>query len=499
VSNAKAIGYTPRSTQAATAVVNVSVSTNNASVIIPRGTELSCSVGGVNYTFTVLSSTTLPSNGNGTCSGDVTIHQGSLMTTSWTYDSANVSQKFIIRNSGVDHNTLSVSVRPSELSTKTSSWTKYSSIVPVNKTTQAFFLQESSEGFPEVYFGDGIVGLQPSHNNFITAEYLITLGLSGNGCSTFSFVTSVSGFPSSSFTVNTVSSAVNGSDIESDASIKLTAPLNYAAQDRAVVVSDYKAIILSQFGFIESLAVWGGENNVPPQYGKVYISVKPSYGNVITPATKTLIGDYIKQFNVVGITPLFVDADFTYITLSVSVDFFQSQTTLSSSEIQSKVLSSINTYFASNTVSFESEFVYSALTKAIDLSDTSIKGNLTTISLMKQFSPTFNVMESPVLLFNNAIKTVLTDTWTYNGSSYYISDDGLGDLWEFKNGVKSIKRIGTVDYQTGNVVILSYLFPIAANSVISFRSTPTVNNVVSARNVLLRLEANLVINVNILP
>jgi len=494
VSNAKSIGYTPRSIQSATATINLSITpavNPGTPISIPQGTEFTSNVSNVNYIFTVLTSTTLVDDVvTGTYTGDVVVSQGKLLTTEWTYNVNSTSQKFVLTDPNVDASSISLKVQYNSSGGAINTWSRASSIIAVTKTDRSFFVQENSTGRSEIYFGDDIVGQKPVNNNLITASYIVTDGSVANNISVFALSGSVSSYASNEFTITTVNPSSGGSDKETEESIRITAPLNYAAQNRAVVVNDYEAIIKSQYGFIESLSIWGGEDAVPAQYGKVFLSVKPTYGNTISPTKKAEMITFLKGYNVVGITPQFVDADFVYVTVTTSSEYYESQTNQSVSTIKSKIETAITDYFASNTVAFKSDLIYSALMNAIDSADVSIKGNLTSIGLSKTHLPQAGTKETTILDFSNVLKirSIITDSWTYLSDTYYIADDGIGNLHEYKNGIKSVFIVGSVDYTTGVVTYSSYAIPITTNATVTTRCVPAENNIKSARNTLIRID-----------
>jgi len=495
VSKSKDMGYIPYQMSAAKVIIGLSITPADSPIVIdvPKGTEFSVSLDGNSYTFVTTQSYQLQDKiGNGVYIGDVEAIQGKLMYEEWVYDATDPTQKFVILNKQIDPSTLQINIQHNTTGGTIEAWSLADNIISLDRTSKSYFIQETSNGSVEVYFGDDIIGAKPIHDNLIKVSYIATDGILGNNMHLFSLVGSIDGYSPEQFALSVASASGGGGEKETIESIKISAPLSYATQSRAVVPSDYRSLVKSKFGFLESISVWGGEDNNPPQYGKVFLAAKPTYGNVLSNVTKTEITKYLKSLNIVGIRPDVIDADFVYVNVVSDVEFQETLTTDRASDISTKVSNAVISFFDSDVVSFGSELIYSSLVSIINSASSAIKGNLTHLYLSRHFTPSDTDLTSVSLDYANAVleNTVFSSTWLFGGDSYKIVDDGLGNLHEYKNDIKSglLGAIGSVDYETGVVNILAYQFNISPNTQIDFKVTPTKNNVLSTRNILIRLD-----------
>ena len=269
-SHAKALGYTPTSATAPTAYVDVTVNdANTASIVMPAGYAFNTTISGVTYQFVNTTSRTLQPTAGVYVFSNVDIHEGSWVTTKYTVNLTDADQRFILNNDNVDVSTLLVQVVNSASDSTTTTYTKANNLVEVKSSTTAYFIQETLEGEWEVYFGDGVVGKALVDGNIVQLSYVVTNGTAANGAKTFTASNNISGF--ANIAVSTVTAAADGSIPENVDTIKFNAPFSYAAQNRTVTASDYKAIIPQLYSNVKALAVWGGEYNSPAVYGKVYV------------------------------------------------------------------------------------------------------------------------------------------------------------------------------------------------------------------------------------
>ena len=297
VSLAKMLGYTPTSPRAP--IANIDVLINNGSgtsITMSKGTVFTTSVSGTSYQFVTNSDHTIaPSSGVYRFS-NINLYEGTLTTYKYTVDSSDPDQKFVIQTNRADTSTLKVKVQNSSIDTTTTTYTLATGITELSSTSKVYFIQEIEDGKFEVYFGDGVIGQSLSDGNIVILEYVVTNTTDANGASTFSLSGSIDGF--SNVTITTNSSAQGGSVGQTKESIRYNAPLQYAAQDRAVTTTDYETLVQEIYPNAQSVSAWGGEDDETPVYGVVKIAIKAASGSTLTDATKTSIVTQLKKYNV---------------------------------------------------------------------------------------------------------------------------------------------------------------------------------------------------------
>ncbi len=510
VSLAKMLGYLPRSVRASTATVNVTVSSpvgSPSSLTLPALSEFTTQIDGVAYTFYNQSSISITPNALGAyIFQNVPIIQGTPLSYSY---GVTAGTKYIIPNENADLSTLTVRVQEDQNSSAYTTYTFADNITDVSSTTRAFFLKEIDELLYEVYFGDGIIGFAPPNGSRLLLNYFVTDGDVANDATSFTYTgSSISG---GTVSINTVSAAEGGQEIETIDSIRFNAPRNYSAQNRAVTSEDYKVILPNLFSNIDSVNVWGGEDNNPPIYGKVFIAIKPLSGETLSNATKDLIKNTIlKDKNVVSIIPEVVDPKYLYIKLTATVYYNSQSTSRTEDTIKSLVRDTIINYNDTDLNSFDGMFRFSKLSKLIDASEESILSNITTIKLVRSFTPTFGSRTSYVIELDNPIysegvpeQSVVSDGFLIEGSdnTYFLEDDGIGNLrLYFLVGTTNTKRYindtaGTVNYATGYITIDDINIASASDNTVTLTIKPSSNDVVSVRSQLVSiLEDEIVVN-----
>ena len=265
VALAKAIGYTPSSVKAPMAEVDILI--NNASgssVLMNKGTTFTTTVDGTGYNFLTNEDITItPASGVYKFSG-VNLYEGTLVTFKYTVDSADVDQKFLIKNINADTSTLKVTVQNSVSDSTLNTYTLATGLRNLDNTSKVYFLQESDNGKFEVYFGDGVIGNKLEDGNIVILEYIVTNKDEANGASSFELGSNIGGF--SNVTITTKSDAQGGSEAETKESIRFNAPLQYTSQDRAVTATDYESIVKTLYPNALSVSAWGGEDDETPVY-----------------------------------------------------------------------------------------------------------------------------------------------------------------------------------------------------------------------------------------
>jgi len=322
VSHAKLLNYTPRSAVASKASIKLQVNQVGTSTLtLPKFTPfISEAIDGINYTFITKDATTVNVSANTAVFNDVEIIEGQAATASYTVNTtSNPKLLFTISDANIDTSTLVVSVQDSSTSLVYNTYTRATDYVALTPTSKVYFLQEGMNGNYEIYFGDGILGATLIDGNVVNISYVSTSGTSAFGANSFSIMSSVGGY--SNTVISPITSAFAGADKESITSIKYTAPKAYAAQGRAVTKEDYIYLIQNNSTNlpIESVSVWGGEENTPPVYGQIFCAVKPSGGLTLTPSQKEkLVTEVIKPISVLTVVPTIVDPDFTFVNITTN-------------------------------------------------------------------------------------------------------------------------------------------------------------------------------------
>ena len=477
VSKAKALGYVPRSRVAAHAKVNLTFTPDEdpSSIFIPKYSSFRSLFNGVSYNFVTLTDVYIPAS-NGNYIKEVDIYEGNSYTYTYAYDSQKTF--YLIPDEKVDISKVRVFVKPTSISTDRVEYTLVTDITEVKSDSKVYYIQENSEGLYEIYFGDGVLGEELSVGNVIQIEALITNGASVNGLSTFT-PGSIIGYNNDDISfiyqpiITTVNIAADGQDKETISQIKFSAPKQYEMQKRTVVSSDYKNYLKSKYQDIQSISVWGGEDNDPPIYGKVLLSIKPTGGYAITNFRKNQIIQDLSKRSVMSIDPIIVDPSFTYINITTQVYYDSYATTKTKEEIYATVSTAIKNFELQTLSEFERIFYKSKFVAAIDNSDVSITNNDTQFLYEKRFSPVygstltykmkFNVpIRNPYAGYQGAITSTAFRLATSSGYFVNIDDDGNGIIrLYYLSGATKVyinNNAGTVDYETGEVILNSFNF-----------------------------------------
>ncbi len=511
VSLAKMIGYTPSSPRAPIASIDVQV--NNASgssLTMTKGTIFTTSVNDTSYQYVTNSDVTItPSNGVYKFSS-LPIYEGSLVTFKYTVDVNDVDQKFIIPSASADTSTLLVKVQNSSSDTTTNTYSLAGGYNSVNANSKVYFIQEGTDGKYEVYFGDGVNGKALVDGNIVILEYIVTNITDSNGASSFTLSDNIGGF--SDVTITTVSSSQGGAFGESNASIRHNAPLQYAAQDRAVTTTDYETLVQSIYPNALSVSAWGGEDDETPRYGIVKIGVKAASGSTLTETTKQDIVNRLKPYNVASVSPQIVDPETTSVLLTSTVKYDSKSTTKSSDTIKSEVTTTITNYNTNTLQKFDSIYRHSKVTGLIDDVDTSILSNITTIKIRKNFTPTLasstkydiyfrNALFNPHSGHNSSAGGILSSSGFKidgNDNEMFLDDDGESNvrLYFLSSGIRTYVNStqGTIDYDTGQITLNSLNVASISNirgstsTVIELTVTPNSNDVVPVRDQIVEID-----------
>jgi len=512
ISLAKSLGYTPNSPKAPDADINVVVNNATGSTLtMNAGTQFTTTVDGQSYNFVTINSNTIsPVDGVYTFS-NLKIYEGTYVTYQYTVDTSDVDQRFIIQSTNADTSTLSVQVQNSSGDTTTNTYTKATSITELDSTSRVYFLQESEDGKFEIYFGDGVIGKALEDGNIVILKYVVTNKTAANGASAFSLSGNIGGFSDVSITVN--SNAANGVEAQSNESIKFNAPKSYAAQDRAVTIEDYKAKVRELYANTKSVSAWGGEDAETPFYGRVYISINPITGSVLTDTTKDSIVTQLKRYSVASVTPVIIDPETTTLLLTSTVRYDEKATTKTSATLKTDVTNALTGYNNDTLNQFDNIFRYSKVLELIDDADGSILSNITTLRIRKSFTPTTGSSSNYTVYFSNPLYNPHTGHRSAEGgilsstgfkvegdatNIYFFDDDGTGNLRRYYL-VGSVRTYvdntaGTINYSTGQIDIgsinISSIENIrgSASTVIELTVQPNSNDIVPVRNQVLNID-----------
>ena len=529
VALARNIGYIPRSRKAARATISFFVDTSNitptpSSLTLRKGpvASTSGSFGNQSFVFCILEDITVPVfNGIATFE-DLEVYQGTRLTSNFTFSSNNPNQRFILPNSGIDTDLISVIVRNNEQSTNSVKYSLQDSLFEVKKDSKVFFLQEIEDERYELIFGDGIFGKKLEEGNFIEVGYITSNGDSANGISQFTFSGRITYNRNSiEYTVTSGISllttgliASGGENIESVESIKKYAPRIYASQNRALTANDYETLIPAKiYEETESISVFGGEELIPPQYGKVFISIKPRSGDFLPNLIKENIKRDLKKYAVAGIVPEILDLKYLYVEINSKVYY---DTNLApSSDFVSSIIQSNTTKYAESTElnKYGARFKYSKFLKTIDESHESVTSNITTIQIRRDLRVVLDTFAEYQIGFGNEFHIKNMNGYNIKSSALQVSDISqivyISDLPNTNRETGSLflftvpspnsttptivkRNIGNINYKKGLIT----LNPINIQSgkikdgqaIIEISTTPHSNDVIGLQDLYLQLD-----------
>ena len=515
VSRAKDLGFVPASEKASGAQLEVKMSnirmadgtipTSN-DMTMPRGHNFQTVYDGVTYNFVNTTSVVPTRDGLNFSYPTVDIVQGQYITDTFVFDSQVKNSKFVLSNSRVDRSKLEVSVNSNGISSKYSLSTEVSTIT---SSSRVFYAQENEEGFLEIYFGDDVLGKGLVDGDLISATYITVDDVHADGAKLFSMIDAINGF--STPTITTLSNSSGGAEKESIDSIKFKATKFYTSQNRLVTLNDYKAKVSEYYPNADAVAVWGGEDNDPPEYGKVFISLKPQNSDYLSVAEKSEVQTKLNQLNMLTVRPVIVDAEIVKILLTTVFKYNTNDTTLSKGELETIVRNSIVNFDNTNLNNFDSIFRHSNLVKDIDASNTAILSNITNVRLEKRRQIDVAKSEGLVIEFGNgffhphdghnkASGGILTSTgFKVDGdtvNTYFFDDDGSGIVrrYSLQSGVRVFADLaaGTIDYTSGKISIDAIKFTSTVNSdtSIDFTVIPSSDDVVAIRGSLIDISVN---------
>ena len=510
VSHAKELNYLPRSATSAKAKVTFSVNTGTdtpAFVVIPKGYIVKTTVDNKILDFSTSEDVVILNN-NGVYSSDSTaVYEGKLVTEFFSVVNA-TSSSFVLSSNSVDTNSIEVYAINSSTDSSNTLFTKTDTLYGLNSQSPIYFVEGYSSYQYQIQFGDGVLGKSLTPGNIIKVNYRSTNGSLGNKAYSFTPSNKINGLYPVTVTTNEV--AIEGSDIESDDSIKYNAPRHFTTQNRAVTKQDYINLILERYPEIKSINVYGGEEADPPQFGSVIISGIP-YGSapILSTELKNNIITFLKDKNIT-ITPVVVDPEYFYVEVTSYVQYDPSLTTKSVQYITSEIVSQIQQYQTSYLSTFGSDLRKSKLTAMIDQADLSVVSNQTTLRMMYVTTPVKGITQNNNFSFanqlnrtnlvaynENEIEVLQSSYFTYyqNGVYYQakITDDGMGNLRMYYLSPNSKKiilsdNVGSINYLTG---ALSYtISPWAYNNSINFYAYTYNDDIYTTANKYLSIDFN---------
>lgn len=412
VSHAKMLGYTPSSSKGAIAKANVIFTqANNAAVAnltsltIPRFTRFSSSaIDGVNYIFSNLEEITVNKSNSAFIFKNLNLTEGAPVNYVFTFNEAtNPQQEFELPDAGIDTTTLQVIVQNSDIDLTQATYSLAIDATAVSSDSKVYYLDETRNQKYKIYFGDNIIGKKLSDGNIVIVSYLICNGEAANKATALSLLDNVSGL--SSATIQMIQSAAGGAAAETIDRIKFTAPKSYISNNRAVTKNDFIALIKRDYPSLEAVNVWGGEENEPPVYGKVFVSAKPAAGYEITTSEKQyILEEIVAPLSIVTVTPEFVDPDYNFLNLGINVTYDKSATTKTPGEIESSVKAAVYNFANNNLNLFNSYFKISRLTREIDNIETSILSNQVDVSIEKRIEPVLNATRNYTIKFYTTLQ-----------------------------------------------------------------------------------------------
>jgi hypothetical protein len=526
ISLARNIGYIPRSRKSARATVSFFVDFSNSDlqssfVTLNKGiiSTSSKSFSNQSFVFSILENITKPVLNGVASFDDIKIYEGSLVTNKFTYNTNNLNQRFILPNPGIDTELLSVSVERSGVK---SNYILHKNILEIDKNSKVFFIQEVDDERYEIIFGDGIFGESLQNNDEIEVSYIVSNGESGNGISQFSF----SGLLKSSNNENITSGisllttgliSSGGEDIESIESVKKYSGRIYASQNRAVTSNDYESLVKNViYPETESISVFGGEELIPPQYGKVFISIKPRTGEFLPNLIKENIKTKLKQYAVAGIVPEILDLKYLYIETDSKI-YYNPNLSSGPDQVLTSINYNVNKYAKSTELNkYGARFKYSKFLKVVDDSHAAVTSNITKISIRRDLRVVLNSFATYSIGFGNQFHISDLNGFNIKSSSFRMSgiqqdlylsdipntDRETGIIFFFSLPNKNstdfnivIRNAGTVDYKKGIINlnplnIISTEKIINGQSTIQISTTPKSNDVIGLQDLYLQLDIN---------
>jgi len=472
VSHSKTLGYVPYSTRSPVSIINFTVETGSstpATCTLPEGFAfLSNQIDSRAYNFVVLEDTTVTKSNTQYVFENLNIYEGQLITYSFTYNKgSNPKSSFQLPDANIDTTTIKVSVVPNAANSATTVYEKVTDVLDITSTSEVFFLQESRGGLFEIYFGNDVVGKSLPDGAIVSVTYLSTNGIAANKANNFvatATITDSLGTSLSNFTVTSQSAASGGAERESVDNIKLSAASQFSTQNRLITYKDYETYILNNYPNIDSISVWGGQDNDPPVYGKVFVSMKPKQDYYISEAEKQrIIDQIITPKSIVAVQTEILDPEYLYLLIESNVQYDPKKTTSTESNIKIAIRNGLLNYRDTNLNKFDARFVLSKAQDSIDGVDlNSIIGSECIVRAQKRFEPQLNISQIYTVNFNvplhrgtvsNKLTSTEFDVFDNNGTRRTVIFDETPQSYTGISSI-SITNPGT-GYTTSPTVTIS--------------------------------------------
>lgn len=432
VSHAKLLGYTPRSATTSKAVVNVSITkaaTDSTTLLtLPRFTPfVTDSLNGTSYRFLSTTDQTVANTGRTFKFTDVELKEGQEASYVFVVDNqTNATQTFVLPDYNIDTSTLQVAVQKSATNSDRSIYKLAEDATEVTSDSKVFYLEENFDGLYQVYFGDGIIGKRLDQDNLVIVTYIVSNGIQANGLGKFKLQYTLLAGSTSATTAIGKSSGASFPELLDD--VKFSAPKAFIAQNRAVTKNDYVALINKKYPYFDAVTVWGGEEEDPPVYGKVFISAKPKLAFDLTEEEKDYVVEtVVKPISVLTVTPEFVDPDYNFMNFAATVRYNPDETNKTPQQIKTTVRQAIATYAAANFNSFNAYFQKSKLLRAIDDCDPSIQSSDIEVTLQKKIEPVLGISENYTINFGTSLlKGSGAGAGRLYSSPYFEIEDNFG-------------------------------------------------------------------------
>lgn len=512
VALAKQLGYKPKSKIAPEAKISFTVSypqTAPQTAVLKKGTGFTTSFEDNLYSYVAVEDQTAPVENGVAYFDNISVYEGTLITSTFIVNE-NTSQRFILQNSDIDIDSIRVKVFNSQQATAFSLYEYSDNILNVNPDSKVFFLEEIEDERYEMFFGDDVLGRKLKNNELVEISYLSTNGPDTNGAKSFTFAGILldifgGGGYTNTVAINNITPSSGGSNIESISKIKFNAPKYFATQDRAVTAQDYAAIIRNLYPSVSDIITYGGEEELPPEYGKVKIVIKPEQSATLSSTTKRDLESKLKKYMVASVTPEIIDPSILYVEVDSNIFFNSSQTTQKPEQIVSKVVSGLTSYLAqSGTEKFNGKFRFSKFVSTIDNADASINSNSTSVTLRKDFYPQINSSSYYEICYQNVFDKDCNGS-TVQSTGFKVSEfpaytvyfedrDGVIVLYRLDNltGEKITLNdsLGTVDYAKGEIKLynLTIVEGTLGDNRVQIRVQPKNLDVVALREVYLDVD-----------
>ena len=515
VALARNIGYVPSSRRSSTANISFSVDlgsgTTKSTVTLKAGLVALGNLANTNYTFAIPEDVTSPVS-DGIAFFTINIKQGTYLTKDFRVDGSQTNQRFILPNPYVDTSTIKVTVKDTSSSSTQKIYNQVNNIVGITTTSEIYLLQEVQDEKYELLFGDGVIGKKLSSGNVVNVSYIVCDGVNGNGVANFAFsgklVDNDGGLITTGISdITTNQPSRNGAEIENISTIKNLAPRVYASQYRAVTANDYEAIIPTIYPNADTVTAYGGEDASPPQFGKVFISIKPKSGQYVSDFDKRQLLLKLKNYSIAGIRPEFIDLKYLYVELN-SMVYYNSNMVNDVDDLKTKITNSLNTYSTSNDLNkFGGRFKYSKAQKIIDETDTAITSNITKVLIRRNLEADTNNFGQYELCYGNKFHNrregynIKSTGFTIDGQrgTLYFADAYVsptrGRLFVFRltpTGQPEIviTNAGTVKYDVGEILIdtIRILSTVKDNNIVEIQAIPDSNDIIGLKDLYVQLS-----------